>query len=433
MERSMSDTERSGKRPGRRARGIFERPRDSGIWWVCYFDENGRKHREKIGSKGLAAKVYQKRKNEVQERRFFPERIRRREVFLADIINDYLDRVEGRLRCYREYERYGRYWTTTFPGRSLRQILPGDIERYVAQRIKEVAPATVNRELQFLKHLFYVAMKDGLADANPVREVKLFKENNQRVRFLTEDEEEPRLQEAIGDVEWVKVAVAINTGLRQAEEFKLRWEWIDFSTGILTVPRSKHGEARRIEMNDTVRALLRSLPSRLKSPWVFPSATGETPLDARNYIKRVFEPALRQARIEDFRWHDLRHTFASRLVMKGVDLRTVQELMGHKTMAMTLRYSHLSPGHQLAAVQRLNAAPTDTRTDTTVQPAQVGNGAKAEIVDGPWPSERARPDSNGGPAGSKPVRGGGVISAWILGNPWSPAHLREVATSPSFD
>jgi hypothetical protein len=90
--------------------------------------------------------------------------------------------------------------------------------------------------------------------------------------------------------------------------------------------------------------------------------------------------------------------------MKGVDLRTVQELMGHKAMAMTLRYSHLSPGHQLEAVQRLNAAPTDTRTDTDGQPVQAVAGPKAEIVDGPWTSERARPDSNGGPAGSKPVR-----------------------------
>ena len=198
----MNDDEqsdRSAKR--RRQRGIFERPKGSGAWWARYHDEHGREHREKVGTKSLALQVYRKRKTEIAERRFFPERIRRRDILLADMLDEYLARVEGRLHCYREYERYGRYWRTAFPGRSLRQILPGDIERYVAQRIKEVAPATVNRELQFLKHLFYVAMKDGLADANPVREVKLFKENSQRVRFLTEDEEEPRLQDAIGDVE----------------------------------------------------------------------------------------------------------------------------------------------------------------------------------------------------------------------------------------
>jgi len=131
-------------------------------------------------------------------------------------------------------------------------------------------------------------------------------------------------------------------------------------TGILTVPRSKHGEARRLPMNDTVRELLRARPGRLKSPYVFPSASQETSLDAKNFLHRVFLPALRRARIEGFPWHDLRHTFASRLVMAGVDLRTVQELLGHKTQAMTLRYAHLSPEHQLEAAQRLNRAPTAT-------------------------------------------------------------------------
>jgi site-specific recombinase XerD len=98
---------------------------------------------------------------------------------------------------------------------------------------------------------------------------------------------------------------------------------------------------------------------------VFPSATGETTLDACNFVRWVFVPALAAADIDGFRWHDLRHMFASRLVMAGVDLRTVQELMGHKTLAMTLRYSQLSPAHQLDAVQRLNAAPTATSTATS--------------------------------------------------------------------
>jgi integrase len=270
-----------------------------------------------------------------------------------------------------------------------------------------VAPATVNRDLQFLKHVFYVAMKDGLCEVNPVGKVKLFRENNQRVRFLTEDEERA-LRDAIGEAEWPMVAVAIHTGLRQAEQFKLRWEHVDFLTGIITVPRSKHGETRRVPMNDTVRDILGSRPSRLKVAYVFPSATGETPLDARNYMNRVFNKALKRARVENFTWHCLRHTFASRLVMKGVDLRTVQELMGHKTMAMTLRYSHLSRGHQLDAVQRLNQAPrnadqTATATAIDAEPAKVSAGGSAEIVEGPWPSQRARPDSNGGPAGSKPT------------------------------
>jgi integrase len=140
------------------------------------------------------------------------------------------------------------------------------------------------------------------------------------------DEEEAALRDKIGEADWPVVAVAIHTGLRQSEQFKLRWEHVDFNTGVLTVPRSKHGEVRRLPINDTVSEILRSRPSRLKSAWVFPSETGETPIDAHNYTRRTFLPALKAAKIEGFRWHDLCHTFASRLVMGGVDIRTVQEL-----------------------------------------------------------------------------------------------------------
>ena len=360
----MDDNDESARRNSkRRTRGVFERPKGSDIWWVRYADENGRLHREKVGPKGLALKVYTKRKNEIQERRFFPERIRQRDVLLKDMIDDYLKRAKGTLQSYRDCARHAERWKSIFRGKTLAQIVPGDVERYVAKRIAEVAPASVNRELAFLKHLFNVAIADGKADTNPVRSVKLFKENNKRVRFLSE-EEETELRKAIGEIEWPIVAVAVHTGLRQAEQFKLRWENVDFATGIITVPRSKHGEARRLPMNDTAREILRTRPSRLKSAYVFASETGETPIDARNYMRRTFLPALKVAKIEGLRWHDLRHTFASRLVMAGVDLRTVQELLGHKTVAMTLRYSHLSPAHQLDAVQRLNRAPTSTATDT---------------------------------------------------------------------
>ncbi len=218
--------------------------------------------------------------------------------------------------------------------------------------------------LAFLKHLYSVAIADQLCEANPVGAVKLLKENNSQVRFLSVDEQQGLFAELGPDNQQV-VLVALHTGLRRAEQFRLRWDCVDLINRILTVPRSKSGESRRIPLNDDVLDILRGLPSRLKSAWVFPSGTGETPMDAQNFYNRVFVPALERAGIDDFHWHDLRHTFASRLVMAGVDLRTVQEVMGHKTQAMTLRYAHLSQSHQLDAVQRLTTKPTGTTTGTT--------------------------------------------------------------------
>ena len=115
---------------------------------------------------------------------------------------------------------------------------------------------------------------------------------------------------------------------------------------------------------------------------MFPSETGQTPLDAKNFVHRVFVPALAKAQIKDFHWHDLRHSFASRLAMAKVDIRTVQELMGHQSLAMTRRYAHLSPAHKLDAVQRLGRGPTGTTTGTEVatskKAAEVG-GQVAEL------------------------------------------------------
>jgi integrase len=344
-------------------RGVFERPRSSGDWWIRYADEHGCIHREKAGSKSLAIRLYTRRKAEVAERRFFPERSRRRDVLLADFIRDYLARIQGTLRSYADLERHGRVWQAALGDRPMRQVVAGDVQRQVATRLTAIRPSSVNRELAFLKRAYNVAIADGLLETNPVRQVKLLKENNARVRYLT-DLEEACLRAETGETHWPIVALALNTGLRRGELFGLRWDDVDFTANVLTIRRTKAGRTRHVPMNAAVRTILEALESRGRSPYVLPSAKGSTALDAHNFIRRVFAPALARAGIEDFRWHDLRHTFASRLVMRGVDLRSVQELLGHTDIKMTLRYSHLSPAHLLAAVERLPTAPTGTATST---------------------------------------------------------------------
>src|SRR5262245_17456402 len=136
----MRTGQRGNGRAEPRPRGVFERRQGSGVWWVRYADESGRVHRERVGAKSLAVKVYQKRKNEIQERRFFPERIRRREVLFADMVDDVLARVKKQ-PSYKEHARAGKTWKAVFKRKTVREITVGDIERYIATRVGHVAAA----------------------------------------------------------------------------------------------------------------------------------------------------------------------------------------------------------------------------------------------------------------------------------------------------
>ena len=130
----------------------------------------------------------------------------------------------------------------------------------------------------------------------------------------------------------------------------------------LTIPRSKNGTMRHVPLN---QAAVKALETLRK---LYPAS--ELACGGAKEPRRWFEPVLKDAKVSSFSWHCLRHTFASRLVMAGVDIRTVQELLGHKTIGMTVRYSHLAPKHTLAAVERLDA-PTETPTDTTTDTTKV--------------------------------------------------------------
>lgn len=333
-------------------RGLFERPKGSGVWWILYYDGQGQRHREKIGTKSAARAAYQKRKAAILEHRFFPEQVgRRQRVTLQQAIDNYLLSSASK-RNHGHHQRYAGYWAAFLPKQALDDLKPQDVERYRRERLQSVSESTINREVAFLRAAYNLAIRDGLTERNPVSRVKPFRENNKRVRFLTE-EEEAGLEAAMTAEHFTLVEFAIQTGLRQEEQFKLRWETVDLANAVLTVPRSKHGEKRHVPLNDIALELLRGLPSRLRSEWVFPSKTGLTPLNAQNFYHRAFVPALERAGIQDFVWHDLRHTFASRLVMEGVDLRTVQELLGHKSIQMTERYAHLAPSHLKSAVNAL--------------------------------------------------------------------------------
>jgi integrase len=204
-------------------------------------------------------------------------------------------------------------------------------------------------------------VRNSKLSANPVRLVKPRKENNERVRFLEAEEENTlreKIQKLYPDHE-PEFDIALHTGMRRGEQYRLRWQDVDLKRGIITVTLSKHGEARHIQINSVARAALIRLRERGSGiGYVCPGQEGPRNRDWRHWL----EDAVEKAGIPNFRWHDLRHTFASRLVMAGAPLRAVQVLLGHKCIETTLRYSHLGDTHLHESVERLTAKPTDTRT-----------------------------------------------------------------------
>ena len=232
-----------------------------------------------------------------------------------------------------------------FAGRYLYNIGPQLVEEYKVERSKEVKPATVNRELACLKCMFNKAIEWGKTEVNPVRKVKLFRENNTRIRYLEKEEIQKLLDNCASHLKPI-ATLAVNTGMRKSEILRLKWIDIDFKRDLLYLIETKNGERREVPINKTVKETLIKVSKHLRSSYVFCNKIGKPYANVRT----SFDTALKRAGIIDFRFHDLRHTFASHLVMLGIDLRTVQELLGHKTIEMTLRYSHLSPDHKNRAV-----------------------------------------------------------------------------------
>ena len=244
-----------------------------------------------------------------------------------------------------------------FGRRSITEIARRDVERYVAQRrAKGRKNSTVNRELCCLKNMLRKAVDWEYLTGNPAWGVKQSKEEPKEFDFLTEQEADILLEKCLPFIRTF-LALAIHTGLRKSEMFRLEWRDVSFrkgQKGVITVRDTKNHETRHVPMNDMVRASLEAHPKRIVDGklcvHVLCNEAGKPYKD----LRRAFRTSLDNAEIHrHIRINDLRHTFASHLVMKGVDLRTVAMLMGHKDIKMTMRYAHLAPDHLQAAVDKL--------------------------------------------------------------------------------
>jgi hypothetical protein len=224
--------------------------------------------------------------------------------------------------------------------------------------------------------IFREAIRNGWADRNPARLIKAKKEDNARIRFLSDDEEKELRQILADDYQnryLNEFEIALHTGMRRSEQFSLEWAQTDLRAKRIHLLKTKNGSDRAIPLNSVaVAALERQWHVSGQLQRVFVTEDGKPFI--RKPIRRWFEEAIVKAGIRNFSWHCLRHTFCSRLVMAGVPLKTVQELMGHKTIQMTARYAHLAPEHLRSAVEMItspqNLAPSTHNHSTHSAPEE---------------------------------------------------------------
>ncbi len=297
---------------------------------------------KKVAEQALAA-----RKADIARERFDLHDIKPSPLF-EDFAKKYLEYAKDNKRSWNRDEYALRRLVPFFGDQRLNQIRPFLIEAYKSQRKAEVKPVTVNRELALLKYMFNLAIKWGKTSSNPMNDVKPFKIGEKPERVLS-DEESERLIEASPDFLEPIVIMALHTGMRKGEILGLRWSMLNFGNGAITVEKSKSGKCRSIPMHDRVRETLMRLEKN--GEYVFTKNGGEPMKNIRN----PFEAAQKRARIcPRCTFHDLRHTFATRLVENGCDLVSVMQFLGHSQIATTMRYSHPSPEHMREAIASLN-------------------------------------------------------------------------------
>ncbi|MEI8395244.1 MAG: site-specific integrase [Rhodospirillaceae bacterium] len=378
-----------------RLKGLLLRVQSSGV--MSYYVEYDRGKRINLGradavapaqardqAKAILADVYKGNDPAVPRKAVKEHTLR---TFLDELYDPW---ARAHVRSYGNTMIRLRVTFASFLDKKLGEITPLDVEKWRTGRLNGgTKPGTVNRDLDDLKSSLNKATSWIKGFSNPIANVKRVKlDANRKVRFLSVDEErrlrialderEERIrQERDNANEWrlgrnydllpdlravsfadhlkPMVLVSLNTGMRRGELFGLTWREADLDRREITVDgaKAKSGQTRHIPLNDEGWSVLSHWRTQVDStPLVFPNRDG----GQFNNVRKSWEALLLAAKIEEFRWHDIRHTFASKLVMVGVDLNTVRELLGHSDIKMTLRYAHLAPEHKAAAVAKLVGA-----------------------------------------------------------------------------
>tara|TARA_B100000315_G_scaffold139863_1_gene128902 strand:+ start:421 stop:1515 length:1095 start_codon:yes stop_codon:yes gene_type:complete len=332
-------------------RGIYKR---GNVYWIRYSAPDGKIIREscQTASKKDAEYLLSCRRKDVREGKFVKIKEIKKYSF-NELVSPYLEWAK-RQKAFKSKRdmvnklvaKFGNYPLNSFNTRIIEKLQTDIL-------LDGKKPATANRYLATIKHMFTKAVEwemENEETLKKVRAVKFLPEDNKRLRYLSKEECICLVDSCSPHLKPI-IITALNTGMRKGEILSLEWrKHIDLKHGFILLDKTKNGKRREVPINSTLRNALSRIIRRIDSPYVFANGDGERYGD----VKRSFKTALRCAGIMDFKFHDLRHTFASQLVMAGVDLTTVKELLGHATLTMTLRYAHLAPSHKVKAVDILD-------------------------------------------------------------------------------
>lgn len=319
-------------------------------WFIEYstyaINEKGererRRHQEKIGpSKSQAEAHLQKRIVERDERKRQGKKCYEDLPFFK-FADRYLEYTKQNRKGYNRDPFSLMPLKKTFADTLLHNISPVQVEEYKLKRLDDVSPSTVNRELECLRAMLNKAMEWELIEKNPIKKMRLLREPPGRVRYLSIEEIQHLLDEC-SDRLRPFVLIALETGMRKGEIMVLEWKDVDLQEKIVHIEDSKTGERRDIPMSERLVMMFGELPKN----------GGGLFQEVKNF-RAAFDGACKRAGIENFHFHDLRHTFASHLAIDGTGLLEIKELLGHKSLEMTMRYAHLCPDVKRKAIERLS-------------------------------------------------------------------------------
>ena len=355
---------------------VFREYRSNGKpWCIAYTGVDGKLRREKTDAptKELAKKLLAKRIVEVTEAKIAGVTVDRPVVTFTEFVKEYTRHIEAKktvASIARDKEIIERL-KKTFGDARMKDVTTGMVQRYMDDRMHDTygkghpyRPATINREIICLSAISREAVKRDHVVKNPVRGVKLLKEDNKIVRYLSDDEERRLMAACTPNLKPI-VVFALNTGMRKGEILNLEWDDVDLEQRLIRVRNTKSKRTRYIPINTTLKTVLAGLAKYEGCPHVFTNPDTRTRWCDQKIAWRY---TIRRAKVTKFRFHDLRHTFASRLVQAGVPLQAVQELLGHATIEMTMRYAHLAPDDLRKAVEIIVPRPAPQQPSETPPP-----------------------------------------------------------------